>query len=391
MQSTSSPRYFTLVLGVLTAFSAISTDMYLPSLPAISVELNAPVATVQLTLAAFMIGMGIGQLVYGPVSDRWGRRPPLLFGVSLYILASVGCVLARSIEALIAARFLQALGGAAGPVIARAIVRDTYSGKDIARVLSLMMLVMGVAPILAPLAGSAMLGLFGWRSIFVAFAVFGLVAWTLALIAIPRGRSLAQSGTLPQSLGSLIADRGFVAAALTGSFGSSVLFAYLAGSSFVFIGVYHFTPQQFAVLFGLNAAGFIGASQLNRALLVRFPTHAIAIGAALVMCCAGGLLLSIVSIAGHSTFAAAFALFVCIGSIGMMVPNTTAIALHNHAARAGVASSVLGATQFAVAASVMSVVGVLHDGTARPMSAVIAISACIAFVLSLRLRSAQAS
>lgn len=391
MQSTSSRRYLTLVLGVLTAFSAISTDMYLPSLPAIGVALNAPVATVQLTLAAFMVGMGIGQLVYGPVSDRWGRRPPLLFGVSVYILASVGCVLASSIEALIAARFLQALGGAAGPVIARAIVRDMYSGKDIARVLSLMMLVMGVAPILAPLAGSAMLGLFGWRSIFVAFAVFGLIAWTLALIAIPRGRSLAQSGTLPQNLGSLIADRGFVSAALAGSFGSSVLFAYLAGSSFVFIGVYHFTPQEFAVLFGLNAVAFIGASQLNRVLLVRFSTHAIASGAALVMSCAGCLLLSIVSVAGHPTFAVALALFICIGSIGMMVPNTTAMALQNHAARAGVASSVLGATSFALAASVMSVVGILHDGTARPMSMVIAICACIAFVLSLRLRSARAS
>jgi MFS transporter, DHA1 family, multidrug resistance protein len=381
-----SRKFLTLVLGVLTAFSAISTDMYLPSLPAIGVSLNASAATVQLTLATFMVGMGIGQLVYGPVSDRWGRRPPLLFGISLYILASVACVFAPNIEALIGARFLQALGGAAGPVLARAIVRDLYSGKDIARVLSLMMLVMGVAPILAPLAGGVLLGWYGWRAI---FAVFGLLALALAAIAIPRARAIAQSGTLPQNLVSLIADRGFVSSTLAGSFGAATLFAYIGGSSFVFIGVYHLTPQEFALLFGCNAAGFIAASQLNRVLLARFSSPAIAIGAALAMTSAALLLLLIVCFTRAPTLAVASALFICIACIGMLLPNTTAIALHNHAARAGVASSVLGATQFALAAIVLSLVGVLHDGTARPMACVIAGCACIAFGLSARLKRAQ--
>jgi MFS transporter, DHA1 family, multidrug resistance protein len=387
----ASRKFLTLVLGVLTAFSAISTDMYLPSLPAIGVSLNASAATVQLTLATFMVGMGVGQLVYGPVSDRWGRRRPLLFGISLYILASVACVFAPNIEALIGARFVQALGGAAGPVLARAIVRDLYSGKDIARVLSLMMLVMGVAPILAPLAGGVLLGWYGWRAIFAVFAAFGLVALTLAAISIPRARAIAQSGTLPQNLVSLIADRSFVSSTLAGSFGAATLFAYIGGSSFVFIGVYQLTPQEFALLFGCNAAGFIGASQLNRALLARFSSPAIAIGAALAMTCAAVLLLLIVFFSRAPTLAVASTLFVCIACIGMLLPNTTAIALSNHAARAGVASSVLGATQFALAALVLSLVGLLHDGTARPMACVIAGCACIAFGLSARLRPTRAA
>lgn len=381
-----SRRYLIFVLGVLTALGAASTDMYLPSLPAIGESLRASPASVQLTLATFMMGMGTGQLAYGPVSDRWGRRLPLVFGISLFVIASLACAYAPTIEALIAARFMQALGAAAGPVIARAIVRDLYTGQDIARVLSFMMLVMGAVPILAPLAGGGLMLFFGWRAIFGALVLFGLVALALAAFAVPRTRTLEPTGTLSQNVVALIGDPMFVGGTIVGAFGAGALFTYIASASFVFMSVYHFTPQQFAVLFGINGAGFVGASQLNRVLLARFSMSALRHFAALVMGVASSLLAVEVLWTHASVWAVAFTLFGCIASIGMLLPNATATAISNHAARAGVASSVIGASHFALATGIIILLGALHDGSARGMAVLLVVCAFGAFAVSERLR-----
>jgi DHA1 family bicyclomycin/chloramphenicol resistance-like MFS transporter len=367
-----SRRYLILVLGVLTALGAASTDMYLPSLPAIGESLRASQASVQLTLATFMMGMGTGQLVYGPVSDRWGRRVPLVFGIALFVIASLACVYAPTIEALIATRFLQALGAAAGPVIARAIVRDLYSGQEIARVLSLMILVMGAVPILAPLAGGGLLVFFGWRAIFGALTLFGVLALTLAVFAVPRTRATEHSGTLSQNIAALIVDPMFVGGTAVGAFGAAALFAYIGSASYVFMTVYHFTPQEFGALFGINGAGFIAASQLNRILLARFSMSALRHFAAFVMCVTSSLLVVEVLWTHAAVWTVAFTLFGCIASVGMLLPNATATAIGNHAARAGVASSVIGATHFALAACIMVLLGALQDGSARWMALVLA-------------------
>lgn len=364
-------RYLTFVLGVLTAFGAASIDMYLPSLPSIGQSLHATPGLVQLTLATFMVGMGIGTLFYGPAADRLGRRRPLLVGISVYTLASIGCASAPSIELLIAMRFLQALGAAAGPVIARAIVRDLYAGRDVARVLSLMMLVMGAVPILAPLAGGTLLAVSGWRSIFVALTAFGLVAGGLAINTVPDMRTTASTGTLRQNVGILIADRTFVSGTLVGGFGSACLFTYLASVSFVFMTVYSFTPHEFALVFGLNAAGFIGASQLNRVLLARYPMTTLRNVAVSGLCVAASAL-SLAVYFGHAPVSVVeLCLFCCMPCIGMLIPNCSALALTHHAARAGVASSVIGATHFALSGPVMSLIAALEDGTVKPMAVVL--------------------
>jgi DHA1 family bicyclomycin/chloramphenicol resistance-like MFS transporter len=378
-------RWLTFVLGVLTAFSAASIDLYLPSLPAIGSALRAPPGSVQLTLSTFMIGMGIGQLVYGPASDRWGRRRPLFAGILLYVAASIACAWAPSIEVLIGARFVQAFGAAAGPVLARAIVRDLFEGTDVARVLSLMMLVMGVVPILAPLAGGTLLTWFGWRAIFGVLAVFGLCALTLAAIAIPRTNATRTTDTLGRNFGKLIADPAFVHATLAGMFGAAALFTYIGSASFVFMSVYAFSPQQFGLMFGLNAAAFIGASQLNRLLLARVPMAALRHRAAIAMAVASAVLVIEAYFLGARVSVITAALFVTLGSIGMMLPNATAAALMNHAALAGLASSLIGSSHFAMAAVVTSLPGAFHDGTARPMAIVIAVCAWLAVAMSARL------
>jgi DHA1 family bicyclomycin/chloramphenicol resistance-like MFS transporter len=375
-----------LVLGALTAFGALSIDMYLPSLPTIQDELATSATAVQLTLAAFMAGLGLGQLAYGPLSDRFGRRRPLIVGVVLYVLASAACAFAPSIEWLIALRFLQAVGGASGPVIARAVVRDLYKGREVARVLSLLMLVMGAAPILAPILGGWVLGFAGWRAIFTVLAVIGVVALVFSVVVIPRTSPHAGHAGSPGSLGTnlraVLGDRRFIFATLAGGFSQSGMFAYISGSPFVFMEIHHVSPDRFAWLFGLNALGLIAASQINRRLLSRFSPARIALAAALVMVLAGTVLVGLGVTGTGSVPTIAPTLFLFITSLGFVGPNMTALALENHGARAGVASAVLGAVQFATSAGASSLVGVLNDGTMLSMVGVMGVCAVTTCVLS---------
>lgn len=385
MQSRLAPSstLLALVLGSLSALGPLSIDMYLPSLPTIARDLGTTASATQLTLAAYFAGLGLGQLVYGPLTDRFGRKQPLYAGLALYVLGAIGCGLAPSAGALIAFRLLQGLGGAAGPVITRAVVRDLYSGAEAARLLSLLMLVMGVAPILAPLAGGWVLLVASWRAVFAVLAVAGIACLALMIATLPETSTERSSrlhlGAIAGQFRALGRDSGFVANTLTGAFAQAGMFAYIAGSPFVLIELFHVSPQAYGWFFGANAFGLIAGSQINRRLLVG-ATPARILGVATVAATAVGALLGLLAVTrSGGLFAVAASLFAFLTSLGFITSNATALAMEEQGKRAGVASAALGATQFAIAAAASSLVGTLNDGTMRPMAFVMAGCALLAW------------
>lgn len=265
---------FVLVLGGLTAFGPLSIDMYLPALPRMANDLHAADATVQLTLSAFIVGLALGQLVLGPLSDALGRRRPLLVGLVLYVVGSVLCAVSPDAWLLVAARGVQSLGAAAGIVIARATVRDLYSGTAMTKFFSTLMLVSGLAPILAPLIGGQLLNWTSWRGVFVVLTVFGALLLAVVVFAFPEpsvSRSPARLGQVMRTYGRLVLDRSFAGYALAAGLLFASMFAYISGSSFALQGVYGLSPQAYSVVFGVNGVGIVLAGQLNGRLVGRVP------------------------------------------------------------------------------------------------------------------------
>jgi len=374
-----TPWAMVVLLGALTAFAAISIDMYLPSLPAISAGLRAPAGAAQATLATFFIGLAIGQFFHGPASDRWGRRGPLFAGVAVYVAASAWCALAPSLAMLCAARFFQALGGCAGPVIARAIVRDRFEHRQSARILSQLMLVMGVAPILAPLIGGAMLTIGGWRAIFWVLASFGAVVGVWMFFALGESRS---DETAEQARGehpiaayvSLFKQRQLVGYTLAGALNSAALFAYLAASPSLLIQTYHIPANQFGWVFGINAAGLIGMSQVNAHLLRRHSPEVILVRSRIASIAFAAVLAVDAYTGWGGMLGVLIPLFFVLGSFGLVGANTQAAGLNVDPTRAGSISALMGGASFGCAAVVSALTGILHDGTARPMATVILIA-----------------
>lgn len=376
-----------LLLGALSAFGPLAIDFYLPSFPALALAFATDVERVQLTLAVYFVGLAGGQLIYGPLADRFGRRRPLIFGVLLFSLASVVCALASSLEWLIAARFLQALGGCAGMVIARAVVRDLCDPLASAKVFSQLMLVMGLAPILAPLAGGVLLDQFGWQSIFISLSLFSALCGLAVAYWLPE--TLAQHSTpaplrgAPAQYLRLLKDRQFVGHALTGGLVMAGMFAYIAGSPFVFIELYQVPAQHYGWLFGSNAAGFILMAQVNSWLLRRHgPAYWLHRVVWLYLAAAVSLL-AVSLLQPAQLWPLLVPLFVAVASLGCLLPNASACAMARQAAHAGSASALLGFIQFALAASASALVGLLHNGSAQPMAAVISLCAVLAVISAL--------
>ncbi|MEU6126193.1 multidrug effflux MFS transporter [Streptomyces sp. NPDC047123] len=368
----------TLVLGGLTAVPALSMDMYLPALPEVTDALHAPAATVQLTLTACLMGMALGQLVVGPMSDKWGRRRPLLIGLLVYVVATATCAFAPTAELLIGFRLLQGLAGAAGIVIARAIVRDLYDGVEMARFFSTLMLISGVAPVAAPLIGGQVLRFTDWRGIFVVLTVVGTALTLLVWRRLPETLAPAKrhgGGTVQalRTMRALLADRVFAGYMIAGGFAFAALFAYISASPFVIQEIYGASPQTFSLLFGVNSVGLIAAGQINGKILVGRARldKVLAVGLAMITTAATALLLMTLGVFGDvGLFPVAAGLFVLMSSMGLTLPNTQSLALLRTPHAAGSASALLGTSSFLIGAVASPLVGIAGEDTAVPMAVV---------------------
>ncbi|MCD0501810.1 multidrug effflux MFS transporter [Bordetella petrii] len=382
--SRSLPGWLVL-MGVLTAIGPFSIDMYLPAFPAIAAGLEVPRGDVERTLAAYLVGLALAQVIYGPLADRYGRKKPMLAGLALYAVASLGCALAGSIQMLTLCRVLQALGGAAGVVIPRAVIRDHYETQDAARAMSLLMLIMGLAPILAPLAGGQLLAYVGWRSLF-----WLMTAGSLALMvatALIMKESLAPERVQPLSAASiarnyaaLVRHRGFMAHSLAGGMGQAGMFAYIVSSPRLFIELYGVDPQHYGLLFGANAAGLIIGSQISARLLRSHTPLQLQRGALNALAVASLAALAL-ALAGLMTLPLLMACLVgYMFSQGFVNPNSAALALSEQGSRLGAASALLGTLQLSCGAIAGMVVSVWQSTGPLPLATVLAICACLSWV-----------
>lgn len=373
------------LLGAVTAFAPASIDMYLPALPVLGTEFGASAGHVQLSVASFFLGLAVGQGFYGPLSDRFGRTRPLYAGLTIFVLASIGCALAPSVDFLIILRFFQALGACSGQVISRAVVRDLFEPREAVQVYSLLVLVMGVSPVLAPLLGGQILQWFPWRAIFWVLAslgAMGLAGGLLRLKETHRGeRKPLILGRVMRTYSDLLRDRAFVGYVLTGGLAMAGMFAYIVGSPYVFIEHFHVTTEGFGLFFGINALGLVLAAQLNARLVRHFSSDAIIRKVLAVQVISGVLLLAGVWTGFLQLSGVATLLFVYVASVGCLFPNITAMAMAPHGAIAGSASALIGVIQFALAAGSASLVGTTRSGAALPVAVLIGICSVSAAIL----------
>ena len=382
-----------LILGGLSAFGPLSIDMYLPAFPAMAEDLGVSSEQIQLSLSVYFIGLASGQLVYGPLADRFGRRKPLLFGIGLFCVASLACALAPTLEWLLAARFAQALGGCAGMVVNRAVVRDLCEPIDAAKAFSQLMLIMGVAPILAPLAGTALLGLAGWASIFWFLTVFaGLFALAVYFFLPETLPPHMAPPPLRSAFGryiGLLREPLFMFHALTGGVAMAGMFAYISGSPYVFLELYKVPVEQYAWLFGSIAACFILSAQLNSRLLRRWSQLALIRGTTFIYMLATVTLLLAAWLQVESLWLFLPPLVLSVAIISQVLPNASACALAGHGHQAGIASALMGTMQFAIAGITSAAVGMLHDNTAVPMAGVMAVCGLLTVVMAALARQAN--
>lgn len=372
------------ILGLLSAIGPFSIDMYLPGFPAIAQDLNTTVATVSLSLSSFFIGISVGQLIYGPLLDRFGRKTPLYVGLCLYVLASAGCALAASVHQLIALRFLQALGSCAGMVASRAMVRDLFPVNETAKVFSQLMLVIGVSPVIAPTTGGYLTSAFGWHSIFIALTI--LVASILVLVHfyLPESRKPDKNLSLTpafifKNYFVVLKEPQFIAYAFTGALASAGLYAYIAGSPFVCMQLFHASEQLYGWIFAIIASGLITCSQINSFLLRKKRSEEI-IKVALLFQSISGLFLVIASAMGWlNLFGTVAVIFVFLCCQGFIFPNSSALSLAPFTKNAGSASAMLGTIQMSIGALSSALVSFLSNNTAIPMTGIMACCALGAF------------
>ncbi|MFT6430007.1 MAG: DHA1 family bicyclomycin/chloramphenicol resistance-like MFS transporter [Halopseudomonas sp.] len=370
------PFNILLILGGLSAFGPLAIDLYLPAFPAMAESFGTDIEHIQLSMSVYFLGLASGQIFYGPLADRFGRRKPLMFGIGLFALASLACALAPTLEWLLAARFAQALGGCAGMVVTRAVVRDLCKPIDAAKAFSQLMLVMGVAPILAPLGGGLLLNLGGWPLIFFflaafsalfAFAVFFGLRETLTTLQAPAPLSSAFG-----RYGRLLREPVFMYHALTGGVAIAGMFAYIAGSPFVIMQLYGVPAEHFGWFFGSIAAGFILSAQFNSRMLRRRPPVKLLQRTTLIYLACTLWLLGTALWQPASLWPLLLPLFGSVAVVALVLPNSSACAMAGHGHQAGVASALMGTMQFIIAGITSALVGILHDGTAVPMAAVMA-------------------
>lgn len=379
---------FAAILTALVAFGPISTDMYLPSLPAMKLALGATVSEVQLTLSVFLAGFAVSQLIYGPLSDRFGRRPVLIMGIAVYGLASVACFLSTSIEALIMSRFFQAFGACSGPVLGRAIVRDVYGQERAAQVLAYMGSAMALAPAVAPMFGGYLQIWFGWEANFVVISIFAFILVILVGLLIQETNTQQNPDALKPArlVGNymeLLRHRDFLGFVLLNSFVFSGLFAFISGSSFVFVDVFGLAPNIYGICFGAVVCGYIAGTLIagKKSRTLGGP-RMLQIGSSLALL-GGVLVFSIALGGGFGAVSVVAPMFIFMMGVGIVMPNSMAGAIGPFPRMAGAASALMGFIQMTIAACVGVSVGILHDGTHIPMTAAIALMGSLTFIVYL--------
>ncbi|MFE6254707.1 multidrug effflux MFS transporter [Agromyces sp. NPDC057865] len=371
---TSAGRLLPAVLLLLTVFGPISMDLYLPLLPALTLELGAATSMAQLTVTACLLGLALGQLIAGPLSDRFGRRGPLLVGVIAYVVMSAWCAIAPSVELLIGARLLQGIAGGVGLVIAQAAGRDLYSGGALIRYFGRLTVLSGLAAIVGPLAGGLLATVTDWRGLFLFLTAIGVAILLAVCFAfsetLPRDRRVTGGfAHSAQGYGTLLRDRRFVGAVLVSGFVSAALFAYLAGATYVLQGIYGLSPQQYALAFGLNSAGFMVFGWLAARSADRWSLHGTLV-AGLAMCALGALGLLAAAVAALPVGVVIVSLLVLVSGVAVTTPPTTTIALAGYPQMAGTASSLLGMARFGFGGAAAPLVGIAGAGTMLPLGIV---------------------
>lgn len=380
----------TVLLAAAVALGPLATDMYLPALPSMGDAMNAGTDQVQLTLSIYMAGFALAQLICGPLADRFGRKPIMITGFVLFAAASVGCALASNIETLILCRFLQAIGGSAGPVLGRAAIRDIYTPREAAKIMALLASIMALAPALAPTLGGLMLDQLGWSSIFIALAGYSLVMILVIALGIPE--PMAPENRQPLKLCNLItnyrligSDISFVGYTLTNALTFSGLFAFLSGSSFVLIDFLGVKPELFGLYFGVMVLGYISGNLTSVRLSKRLVPDQLLVRGLVIAVTGGGLMAALATMEVFTVWAVIVPQAIFMMGVGMVLPQTMAGALANFPRMAGSASALFGFVQMAVAAGVGALVGHLHDGTSLVMALIIAVSAVAAMATYLLL------
>ena len=375
--------YLILILGFLTAIGPLSIDMYLPAFPDIAKSLHSSVAQITLSLSSFFIGISVGQLFYGPLLERFGRKKPLYAGLCIYLLASVGCAFAASVNALIGLRLLQALGGCVGMVASRAMVRDLFDVKENAKIFSTLMLVVAVSPIIAPTLGGYITAALGWHYVFVMLIIIGVLILTGVYFLLPEtkkpdpGFSLKPVSII-KSYATVIIHPQFYTYALTAAVSAAAIYAYIGGSPHVFMEIYKVNEKQYGWIFALIAMGLIGASQLNSVLLKNYTSEQI-IEVALTCQAIIGIVMALISLFGWGDlFITIFFIFIFLCCQGFVFPNASALSLASFGHNAGSASALLGSIQMGIGAGTSALVSLLQNHTPLPMTGVMACCAIAA-------------
>ena len=384
---------FILLLGALTAVGPFTIDMYLAAFPQITYDLNTKPAAVQLTITATLIGLALGQLLLGSVSDAIGRRKPMLTGLALYIAASVGIVFVNSVELLTALRFLQGLGAAAGMVLSMAIVRDRFEGIQVGKAIARLMLVVGVSPCVAPLVGAQFLRLGSWRDMFIALAVLASVLLVAAFFLLKESlpvelRRSGGVGAATRSYFELLRDPLFLGLALLGGFTMAALFTYISSASFVFQDGFGLSATQFAIIFAAGGITFTIGTQLNGALLGRVAPEQILRAAVMGALTITGAMV-VTSVIGLGVWPVIVLLVANMLAIGMLLPAISAIALDRNPHRAGSAAALIGATQFGIGAATAPITGLFAEGSSVAMAAVMFAATVVVLVLMFATRPAM--
>jgi DHA1 family bicyclomycin/chloramphenicol resistance-like MFS transporter len=388
MQKTAKKSHFftILILGVLTALSPFSIDMYLPAFPEIAKDFRTTVSQVSLSLSSYFIGISLGQLFYGPLLDRYGRKRPLYVGLIVYILASVACLTTRSIETLVAIRFLQALGGCAAGVTSMAMVRDLFTTKESAKVFSVLILILGVSPLLAPTVGGYLATAFGWHSVFIVLAV--IAALTLAIVALflpeshPPDHSVKlKFGPIFKNFWAILQNPQFYTYVMSGAVAFSGLFAYLAGSPVIFMDIFGVTPKVYGWIFALISIGLISTSQLNVVLLKRFENEQILRAGLLIQMIVGLIYLALTYAGAYNLTTTIIYFFIALSCLGITNPNSGALAMAPFSKNAGSAAALMGFLQMGLGALSAMLVGLLEIKHLISIIVIMACSAVFAYVI----------